>query len=276
MNKFSERIGITNPPIIQLNSITATLRNSLWNIILVTLEGYTVTALLEFCRHASILFFKIPADEVRTYWSGYELKNWLKGNFYKLSWYDVYNFIEFLIKTDKNFAQKASWFNNFLEEENSGYRLIKDQIVPITNTQEIQAIEEASKKAEQFGIEGARAHISQAQTLFAKRPDPDYRNSIKESISAVESLVTILSGKNKCDFAPILEELSKKIPLHGALKEGFKKLYGYTSDEDGIRHAILEDPNVGYDEAKFMLVSCSAFINFLLSKGQKTGLLKEG
>lgn len=44
--------------------------------------------------------------------------------------------------------------------------------------------------------------------------------------------------------------------------------------EDGIRHAILEEPNVGFHEAKFMLVACSAFVNFLISKAEAASLLR--
>lgn len=51
------------------------------------------------------------------------------------------------------------------------------------------------------------------------------------------------------------------------------KLYGYASDEDGIRHPILDSTNVGFAEAKFMLVSCSAFVNFILEKVQEAKLL---
>jgi hypothetical protein len=52
------------------------------------------------------------------------------------------------------------------------------------------------------------------------------------------------------------------------------KLYGYTSDDSGIRHAILDQPTVGFDEAKFMIVSCSAFVNYLIAKAGAVGLLK--
>jgi hypothetical protein len=36
---------------------------------------------------------------------------------------------------------------------------------------------------------------------------------------------------------------------------------------------ILDEPTVGYDEAKFMLVSCAAFAHFLTSKAEAAGLL---
>ena len=44
-------------------------------------------------------------------------------------------------------------------------------------------------------------------------------------------------------------------------------LFGYTSDEGGIRHAEgLFVSEVSFEEAKFMLVSCSAFVNYLISE----------
>lgn len=52
------------------------------------------------------------------------------------------------------------------------------------------------------------------------------------------------------------------------LKSAFVKLYAYTNDEStGIRHALMDDSDTpGFDEAKFMVVSCCAFINYLQGK----------
>ncbi len=65
-----------------------------------------------------------------------------------------------------------------------------------------------------------------------------------------------------------LKLLEKENGLHPALKEGFIRLYGYTSDEKGIRHALLESDNkdVGVDEALFMFSACAAFVSFLARK----------
>lgn len=60
--------------------------------------------------------------------------------------------------------------------------------------------------------------------------------------------------------------------MHPALKGAFEKLYGYTSSAKGIRHALLDEPNLGFEDAKFMLVSCSAFVNYLKSKAAKAGI----
>lgn len=42
--------------------------------------------------------------------------------------------------------------------------------------------------------------------------------------------------------------------------------------EDYI-HALLVEPNVEFDDGKFMLVSCSAFANYFKEKVSKTDLL---
>jgi hypothetical protein len=62
------------------------------------------------------------------------------------------------------------------------------------------------------------------------------------------------------------------VGLHSALKKGFSSIYGYTSDNDGIRHALTQDSNCDQEDAKYMLVSCSAFVNYLIVKATKSGI----
>ena len=66
-----------------------------------------------------------------------------------------------------------------------------------------------------------------------------------------------------------LKNLEKKgVKIPATLKSGFDKLYAYTNDKKaGIRHALMDDTYVPqYEEAKFMLVSCSAFVNYIQEK----------
>jgi hypothetical protein len=58
------------------------------------------------------------------------------------------------------------------------------------------------------------------------------------------------------------------------MKAGFGSLYGYTSDEQGIRHALLEpSSNVDDADALFMIGACAAFVSYLISKARSAGLL---
>jgi len=121
-------------------------------------------------------------------------------------------------------------------------------------------------------LKPVREHLGQSLTLLSDRKKPDYRNSIKESISAVESLGKIVSKQNKATLGPALNAVEKTTKLHPVLKEAFQKLYGYTSDAQGIRHALMDEPTLDIEDAKFMLISCSAFVNYLVVKAQKAGI----
>ncbi|MCR4321721.1 MAG: hypothetical protein NUV74_15460 [Candidatus Brocadiaceae bacterium] len=115
-------------------------------------------------------------------------------------------------------------------------------------------------------------HLKSALDLFADRKSPDYRNSIKESISAVEAICNLIAKDTKTTLGQALKEIEKKMTLHPALKKAFDSLYGYTSNAEGIRHALLDEPTLDFEDAKFMLVSCSGFINYLLAKSSKAGI----
>jgi hypothetical protein len=78
----------------------------------------------------------------------------------------------------------------------------------------------------------------------------------------VEAVCQILTSDAKTTLGQAL----KKLGIHPALEKGFSAIYGYTSDADGIRHALSEETTVDADDAKFFLVSCSAFVNYLIAK----------
>lgn len=148
---------------------------------------------------------------------------------------------------------------------NFAYRIVNNEIVEITAEEEIKEIETALNTSKN----NIRTHLNNALELYSKRPVADYRNSIKESISAVEVFCREKTGKDT--LGKSLNELeSSGIVIHKLLKSAFDKLYNYTNQPDtGVRHALMDDDG-GYvpqsEEALFMLVSCSAFINYLNKK----------
>lgn len=156
-------------------------------------------------------------------------------------------------------------FNKCFEREYVGYRFVGTIIMPISDKYEIDAIEETLSSRYQPVYD----HISKANRFLADRDAPDYENSIKESISAVEACCEVLTGvKGKeATLANMLKKLEKNgVSIHGGLKAAFNILYGYTSDANGIRHAgDIGGPASTFEEAKFMLVSCCAFINYLVA-----------
>jgi len=196
----------------------------------------------------------------------------LKDPFDELKWFEVYDFVEFvaeLLKEEKIFENFAKSCNDVLKRENAGYKLFNDKIISITDEIELSEIEKTIENP----IDGVKDHIKQALVLYSDRKNPDYRNSIKESISAVEAIAKILVGDKKTTLGRALEKLETSgIFLHTDLKNAFKKLYGYTSDAEGIRHALMDEPTLSNEDARFMLITCSAFINYLTEKAIKSGI----
>jgi len=199
-----------------------------------------------------------------------------------LTWTQWYDLLEYVVVDAQAFSlghatreQAEETANRLLEREHSGYRFVGGQLASITHPAEIAQIEGALARSASSGLDGVRAHIEQALALFGKRPSPDYRNAIKEAISAVESAAKVISAKDKATLDDALKAVAKASPIHGAMVEAFRKLYGYTSDEKGIRHALLEEAaKVDAEDARFMIVACSAFVNLLIVKADKAGLLK--
>ena len=137
----------------------------------------------------------------------------------------------------------------------------------ISSSDEVDEIENAIEKSTPYY--GVKQHLSKAITLLNDKKNPDYRNSIKESISAVESLCATISRDKNATLGVALRGLEKRGVLHPALKSAFSSLYGYTSDADGIRHALMEESNLTSADARFMLISCSAFVNYVIASATK-------
>ena len=182
--------------------------------------------------------------------------------FKKCEWYEVYDFMEVTINYFK-IPGLVTQVNSILERELSGYRFVGGVFTDIINKQEIKMLEQTISDTE---FPAVPLHLKRALALMSDKENPDYRNSIKESISAVESLAKTITGKPKATLAEALKVLESFNKLHPALKNSFLSLYGYTSDEGGIRHAMLSEPDLTAADAKFFLLSCTSFINDLKSK----------
>lgn len=183
---------------------------------------------------------------------------------------DVLTVIEYIVQEIGSIFKKGNrekycflckYLNHLFEKEYIGYRYINDKITPITNDVEIKEIEQATSTR----FQKVNSFIDKAIEFLSDRNNPDYRNSIKESISAVEEMCNVILGEAGTLGASLKKLEQSGIEIHPSLKSAFEKLYGYTSDESGIRHAgRIDGKDATFAEAKFMLVSCSAFVNYLI------------
>jgi hypothetical protein len=139
-------------------------------------------------------YFKRPIDTIpeETQRCYEEIRKY----FFGCEWFEVYDFLEFIVENppvigmvySPNMQSLVDVFksecNKILEEELSAYRFVGNRITKITIKEEINEIEDALM----YPPKNVRQHIENALKLLTDRKNPDYRNSIKESISAVEAI----------------------------------------------------------------------------------------
>jgi len=279
MKPFSQREGfkpIKN--VIQVKGIDEALLNGLWNALHVFYWDRVTTHFVKDAGGIYKLFFalwldyfKKPLDTMQNTWQ--EAYKEIRSYFFHCNWFEVYDFMEFIVSNYPSGSVNERFMeycNSILERELSGYRFIGEKIAPITAEEEITEIEKALESTD--SLRPVVIHLQEALKLFSDRKSPDYRNSIKESISAVEAICILITGRKEATLGQALKVIKDKIGLHPALEKSFSSLYGYTSDAEEIRHALLEESNLGFEDAKFMLVSCASFINYLKIKASKAGI----
>ncbi len=281
MKLFSQRRGlIPVKSIIQKKNMDDALRTGLWNVLYIFFLreisntykiDYEYGGMGRLLVRLWMYYFKHPLHELPVY--GEEYFRWLERYYSSAKWFEVYDFIESILNFYPDKAQRVRFSeacNAVLERELSGYRIVDGFMVDITSEEEIQSVEEALSDSPN----AIKLHLKQALEHYADRENPDYRNSIKESISAVEALCKQITNDPHASLGKALDAIERQatIELNPILKAAFDKLYGYTSNADGIRHSMSETANLNAEDAKYMLVSCSAFINYLMVKANKAGI----
>lgn len=274
MTSFSQRQGIKPvAEVAQVGAMNDELRNSLWNALDVffwSRSGFMYGRdggfgqIEEFSRDLWAHYFKRPVDTRPAYGRtdrARQVLGQIRDYFFTCAWNEVYDLLEFVVRLHKSdMPRLPEMLNRVLAQELAGYKFIDGIIVAITDPQESRMLSEALADRRFAPV---ASHLDRALSLLADRKQPDYRNSIKESISAVEAMARVVSKNPKATLGEALKVLEKNGHLHPSLKEGFSKLYGYTNDDDGIRHAMLEEPNLDQTDARYFLLSCTSFINYL-------------
>ncbi|MCD4732669.1 hypothetical protein K8R78_00340 [bacterium] len=272
---FSERNGYTKiREMFQREELDETTRILLGNAYQGTfLNGlYEHTAGYQMNKLIWSTFFKEPLNKYPPVEFDRFLFNWHVSH---AKWHKLLSFVEFVLVHGEKLTHSPctvyrSRCNEAFRSERAAYVIIQNRIVEITSEEEIKEIEKA------VGQGGTvKDHMVKALEHFADRENPNYSSSIGESLKAVEALARKIVGNEKLTLGQALGAMKKLdgFPSHTSLLEGYSKIYGYASD-GGIRHAKKDGQKeeIDIEDARYMLVSCSTFINYLVVKADKAGI----
>lgn len=209
-----------------------------------------------------------PEDEINT---GYEhtMKS-IKSFVLQRNFNRVLDLVEIIGNDDACGEQFVEQSHGLFEFHAAPYRFDISrppfQFIPRGSKEQGEAIQRAVDALRQAQMGGASAHLRKAAEAMNDRR---HAESVGNSIHAVESVACLIDPKAAKTLSPALKSLQDRGVLnHEALAKAFSALYGYSSNEQGIRHALLDrsEANVGLDEAMFMYGACASFAAYLVSK----------
>jgi len=276
MSSFSERYGYIPVRMqLQYDEMDRGYRVAVWNLLhLYTRKlDHVESAASAFHMKLWALFWQEPIDELPRL-AG-DLMYRVKNQVLEQPFHRVYDLIEFVLANCDDVDKKlALALNHAMEANLAPFRIVNGRVLKVDQDSDVDAIEQAL--SDTSVISGARHHLEQALSHLADRENPDYANSIKESVSAIEATCRRLTNSPGATLADALKALKASgVSIHPALERGWRAIYGYTSDADGIRHAATEAPDISQAEARYFLVSCSAFASLLIQMAQEAGLLQD-
>lgn len=271
---FSERTGLEPiPPQLKLGEVSGELRRLLYYYISLEIDRKSYVPYnsavfkKEWKRVAMdlhVLFFKQPPDKFD--YGAYDNQQRLNVCIQRGNIGLLFNLIEFLIRHPGCSDELKRELSGAFVTARAAYRIFDNKYIAAIGTEEqAAAFERAIADAEAKNATAARKQLIAAGIALRNL---DWAGSVRESIHAVEAMaVQLAPGTDTLGAA--LKELEQHGHLHGGLKAAFGSLYGYSSHEEGVRHALVFGDEAQVDEADalFMLGACSSFVSYLLSRG---------
>ncbi|MFB9374743.1 hypothetical protein ACFFUB_12335 [Algimonas porphyrae] len=269
MQRFTERTGlIEKPQQLKLGEIPDGFRNIVHLSMIEALEhvrlygsmgGYYLSPEgKELFRDFTVIELGKPVAKNMKY----EAAERIADSIHLSAFPKLFDYLEYFMERDTS-GRCADRIATACVKHAVAYRVRNRHFIAIGNNEQAEAFESAFEITRNSSANGASAHLEQAARALAQQK---YADSVRESISAVESTVRFLTGSSGT-LGELLSSLKKKKALHPALADSFSKMYGYTSDVDGIRHSLIHEDTASVSEAEalYMIGACSSFISYLLT-----------
>lgn len=270
---FSQRVGLAPlPPQLKLGEVSPELRRILYYFVGLEIGRYSrpgynrVLFSQDWLRVATdlhVLFFRRSPDTFKH--SVNETKQGLGAFFQQAEIGPLFDLIEFFVRHDLCSDELKLDLSRAFVTARAAYRIFDNAYIAAIGTDEqAKAFERAVADLEAKGANAARKQLVAAGVALR---NSDWASSVRNSIHAVEAVaVRLAPGTDTLGAA--LKVLEKRGHLHGSLKAAFGSLYGYSSDEEGVRHALVfgDDARVDEADALFMLGACASFVSYLLAR----------
>ncbi len=197
-------------------------------------------------------------------------------------WFHFYDFVEFVAIKLQEFESNLeanSWkrekigergfnayknsVNRLFVSANVGWRMNEQGRLRRESTKALDGKLQAIQNQLNDEYEPAREHYRKAIRYLNERP-LDVENSIKETISAIESIGRIIYPSTNT-LGDVVKELRKTSLMPSHLVAVIEKFYAYACSEPAVRHGSPVSSRVLLEDAEFTLHLGAALIRYLVS-----------
>jgi len=281
---FSQRHGYdTLPECMRLEHLSESARTEVYNIIydILTVSGvyenYVTSPVIRMSRYAIALSLNKKIREIGA--SGDEILDQLQSIVYESSFNKVLDILEYMAnyRDDQNYTESHTMNNQLIQFPKNinkafdrkgvaySFDILSEpfKIYPRTSMEQGIAIQNAVDTLKNHGHDSPTTHL---QDAAAHLNSGEFADAIADSIHAVESVLCFYDPEKNPKLSTAIDWLqSQGIIKHKALAKAIKSLYGYTSDEKGVRHALIfeKKANVDMNDAMFMFGACASLAAYL-------------
>ena len=265
----------------ELGKSGTALRNSLWNLLFRVLSStdFARIAWTTVLRGACLSFFKEPIDELPL--SDNDASRLaLKERFFDLPDHRVYDLFEFFLLDDhaglKEMDRKLirRGLNDLLEREGSAVRLYQDRFCAYQDALCFDVVAQAGETVRLFDMAAAQRHMETAVAYLSRRPEPSFREAIREAVLAVTAVAREVAAREVRkgeEEAPLVigsvahAAAAAGIPaeLLGGIEAILRRAHALSGlPVDGLESPAGQGP-VDPREAHFLVVFASSLIVYL-------------
>ena len=289
---FSQREG--KAPVIEpeLGTLSVIFRNSIWQITSEFLDQCSAVftsknrfslraiddAFGDFIYSYWINVLHLPHDDENMPYNDDGIVGWWREIILKKEYHILITLLEHLFRynyPDSHYKTEWVRLKTLIKAEIDKHTLyfVDDSrqptcIMPIVSKESKESLKNSVKILHDQNKTAAVDHLHSAAE---KINNSQWSDAVRDSIHSVESVALTIEPKAQT-LGEALRLLDRNgLIEHQALGEAFRKLYGYASDREGVRHATVfgEDTPVERDEAIFMYGACASFAAYLTIKQKR-------
>jgi hypothetical protein len=213
----------------------------------------------------------VRLDSFPEHWE--TILNEFRHEMFRREWWGVYDFLEVMLRNAPNTRwlplqdRLRSALDESLQTLGGHFSVVGTEIVPRISPNEVAAINLAISSDQAAW----NKHLERAISLYKQRPNGDFRNSVKESLSAVEAIVRSFAGDETGNLGELCNQLKGKKELNTNLATSLSQLYWYASGFGGARHALKPSQieagqEIVLEDARLILVCCAGWVNYFSAR----------